>query len=213
MLAFRCGSGRQAVRPDDMSAEAHRREAKKDSESARAELQQSKAVEAQENPILVGRATPQGDVFFDSDDYQPVNDHLLRAEQLRKHARQHVAAAKVLETFEQAECKQFPPATRAACPLLGPVLEIVDVPGGVRARFAESVRVEAVVAHMRCHLAFARTRGFDTVADCPLYVRGIEIRRTSDPHAVEIVGRDATIASEIRSRAREEAVLVRAGKP
>ena len=73
------------------------------------------------------------------------------------------------------------------------------------------MRVDAVVAHMRCHLAYARTRGFDTALGCPLYVRGTEIRRARDPRAVEIVGRDATVTNEIRSRAREEALVIRAG--
>jgi hypothetical protein len=209
-LALSCGASQKAVRPDEMSAEAHRQEAQKESEAARAEVRQADAPHTRRNPVFVGRATAQGDMFFEMEDYDPRNDHLLRAEELRKHAEQHGAAAKYLETFEAAECKEFPPATRAACPLLGPLVEIADVPGGVRARFAEGVRVDAVVAHMQCHLAFAQSRGFDTVAGCPLYVRGIEIRRASGPGAVEIVGRNATVAREIRRRAREEAVLVRA---
>ena len=211
-LFIGCGANHRAVRPDEMSAAAHRQEARRESEAARGDLQEFKSSSSQRSTVHVGRATPEGGVFFDSDDYDPRNDYLLRAQQLRRHAQQHEAAARALESFEEEECKEFSPAIRAACPLLGPVVEIVDIPGGIRARFAETVRVDAVVAHMRCHLAYARTRGFDTaLLGCPLYVRGTELRRASDPRAVEIVGRDATVANEIRSRAREEALVIRAG--
>jgi hypothetical protein len=211
LVVVGCGPSREVVRPDEMSAEAHRQEARKESEAVRDEVRQSESPHARRSPVLVGRANALGDVFYGPDDYDPRTDHLLRAEELRGHAKQHEAAAKYLETFEQAECKEFPPATRAACPLLGPLVDIADIPGGVRARFAESVRVDAVVAHMHCHFAFAQSHGFETAAGCPLYVRGIEIRRASDPRAVEILGRDANTTREIRRRAREEAVVVRAG--
>ena len=212
-LAIGCGANRKAVRPDEMSAEAHRQEARKESEAARDEARRSTSPDARRTPTLVGRATAQGDVFYDSADYNPRNDHQRRAAELTKHAQQHDAAAKYLETFEQAECKAFPPATRAACPLLGPLVDIADIPGGVGVRFAEGVRVDAVVAHMRCHFAFAQAHGFETAGGCPLYVRGIDIRRATDPRTVEIIGRDAGVAREIRQRAREEAVVVRTSAP
>lgn len=209
-LGAGCGGAKQTVRPDEMSAEAHRQEANKGVTAARNELQQSNSPASQPNMAVSANSNPQG-FYYPLDMYNPKSQHLLRAQQLSKHAQQHEAAAAYLETFEQAECKEFPPATRAACPLLGPVAEIVDVPGGVRARFAEGTRVDAVVAHMRCHFAYAQSRGFDAGTTCPLDVRGIEIRATSDPRAIEIVGRDATVTNEIRSRSREEAVLVHGG--
>ncbi|HTQ76366.1 MAG TPA: hypothetical protein VMI74_18960, partial [Burkholderiales bacterium] len=49
-----------------------------------------------------------------------------------QHAHQHEALAAKLESFEQTECNEFPPATPAACPLLGPVKTLTDIPTGVR---------------------------------------------------------------------------------
>jgi hypothetical protein len=193
-----------------MSAEAHQREAAKDREAARNETQQANSPALQPNMAVTGGSNPQGYYAYPAEMYDPRSQYLARAQQLNKHAQEHEAAAASLEKFEQAECRDFPPAIRSACPLLGPVVELVDIPGGIRARFKDGVRVDAVVAHMHCHFAYAQARGFDTAAGCPLYVRGIEIRRTSDPSSVEIVGRDPAVTSEIRSRAREEAVLVHA---
>jgi hypothetical protein len=206
-----CGGGHSAVRPDQMSAEGHLQEAQKDRAASNSELQQSNSPALAPNLSSPPGSNPQA-YDYPAEAYNPKTEHLFRAQELSKHAQQHEAAAAALESFEQAECKQFPPATRAACPLLGPVVELVDVPGGVRARFAEGTRVDAVVAHMRCHFAYAQAHGFGEMAGCPLYVRGIEIRRASDPRAVEIIGRDAAVTSEIRNRAREEAVLVREGR-
>jgi hypothetical protein len=208
---FGCGGGQGAVRPDQMSAEAHQQEAAKDREGARNETQQANSPALQPNLSISGGSNPQGYYAYPAEMYDPRGQHLARAEKLSKHAQEHEAAAASLQSFEQAECKDFPPAIRSACPLLGPVVELVDIPGGIRARFKDGIQVDAVVAHMRCHFAYAQAHGFDTAVGCPLYVRGIEIRRASDAHAVEIVGRDASITNEIRSRAREEAVLVHAG--
>ena len=80
--------------------------------------------------------------------------------------------------------------------------------------FAHGTRVDAVVEHMRCHYAFARARAFVDAVSCPLYFRGVEIRRGFDPLAVEITVKDAVGIRDIRVRARDEAVFVRkAGQP
>jgi len=85
---------------------------------------------------------------------------------------------------------------------------MTDIPTGVRVEFAQGARVDAALAHMRCHLAFARARGFQTASSCPLYMKGIEIRLGLEPRTVEIVGSDAKVAHEIQKRSREEAILV-----
>lgn len=207
-----CTSSSPAVRPDQMSADAHRQSAARERQAARDEVLPSRSAASEPSISLSAGDTSQGLYAYPAEMYDPKNEHLARAKRLKTHAEEHEAAAASLEKFEQAECKDFPPVTRAACPLLGPVVELVDVPGGIRARFKDGVRVDAVLAHMRCHYAYARARGFGAAAGCPLYIRGIEIRRASDLMAVEIVARDAAVTAEIRSRAREEAVLVRAGR-
>lgn len=211
-LTVGCGGAKPSVRPDDMSAEGHLNEAKKESAEAQREIREANSPALQPNMAVSANANPEG-YYYPTDLYNPRSDHLLRAARLTKHAQEHEAAASYLASFEQAECQKFPPATRAACPLLGPVTEIVDVPGGVRTRFAEGTHLDAVVAHMRCHLAYAQSRGFDTGSGCPLYIRGVEIRTTSDPRAIEIVGPNAAVVAEIRNRSREEAVMVRGGSP
>ena len=206
-----CSSGNNAVRPDQMSADAHRQNATRERAAARNEAELAHAPPFEPNLLSSGGGNPQGYYSYTEEMYDPQNEHRTRAQVLSIHAQQHEAAAASLEKFEQAECKDFPPATRAACPLLGPAVEYVDVRGGIRVRFKEGIRVDAVVAHMRCHYAYAEAKGFGAAAGCPLYIRGIEIRRTSDPMSVEIVGRDAAVTAEIRSRAREEVVLVHPG--
>jgi hypothetical protein len=210
LLGASCSGQNQTVRPDEMSAEAHLKEADKQAAAAQREVQQANSPASQPNLAVSANSNPQG-YYYPTDMYNPKNQHLLKAQQLTKHAQAHESAAAYLASFEVAECKEFPPATRAACPLLGPVTEITDVPGGIRARFVEGTRVDAVAAHMRCHFAYAQSRGFDTGAGCPLYIRGIEIRTTNDPRALEIVGRDASVTAEIRNRSREEAVMVHGG--
>ena len=88
---------------------------------------------------------------------------------------------------------------------------IEDIPNGVRVRLVSGTQVEAVVAHMRCHYAFARARAFAENATCPLYVRGIEISPGREPGTVEIVSRDGSAVSEVRARSREEALFDKRG--
>ena len=209
-LVFGCGESNQAVRPNDTSAEAQRQQAQKESAASDRELRAANAPLPPPNMAFNGGGNPQG-YYYDLNVYNARNGHLARAQELSEHARQHEAAAASLEKFEDAECKQFPPATRSACPFLGPVTQITDLPNGVRVQLASGARADAVLAHMRCHLAFAEARGFGAAASCPLYIKGIEIRAGNEPSSIEIVSRDAKVAEQVRMRAHEEAVLVRAG--
>jgi hypothetical protein len=208
-LAFGCGQSNQTVKPSDMSAEAHRQEAQK--AAAAADREQRKADTPVPPPNLAtGGGNPEG-YYYDRSVYDASNEHLARARELGEHARQHEAAAATLEKFEQAECKQFPAATRAACPLLGPVVSITDIPRGVTVRFADGTRADAVLAHMRCHLAFAQAHGFGPAASCPLYMKGIDIRAGSDPRTIDIVSANAKTARKVQALSREEAILVQGG--
>jgi hypothetical protein len=86
------------------------------------------------------------------------------------------------------------------------VVALHNLPDGIRVELARSVPVEAVVADMRCHQAFARAHGFADNVSCPLYMRGIDIRRSEDGQAIEIRG-PRELAREIQKRTRQEAVL------
>jgi hypothetical protein len=208
-----CGGSQQTVRPDETSAEGHRQQAKREGDLAHQETNAYSPAASRPSPFRDPIAQKDSDYLYSVPVYNPTEGHLREADKHRQHARQHEAAAQYLERYEQAECKDFPPATRAACPLLGPALSIDDIPGGVRVRLTQATRVDAVVAHMRCHFAYAQSRGFDAVAGCPLYMRGIDIRRGADPLTIEITSADPSAAREIRARSREEAVFVRGGKP
>jgi len=199
------------VHPDEMSADDHRREAAKENAAARQEAAKVQTVTPPPNLAQTPGGDPEG-YFYPVNAYNPTDGHLLRAQQLQEHARQHQMAANELERFEQAECRDFPPATRAACPLLGPVVDIGDIAGGVRVRFAEGTRVDAVLAHMRCHFAYAQAHGFDKDNGCPLYIRGVSIERDNDPRSVDIVGPNQKVAAEIRVMSRAEAVVVHGKK-
>lgn len=205
-----CGQSSQAGKAPDQSAAAFHQQAARESAASDRELAAASGAPAP-NLTATGGNNPQG-FYFDANVYNTRDQHLARARALSEHAREHEALAAKLEGFEEAACKSFPPSTRAACPLLGPVKTLVDISDGVRVEFAPGTRVDAVLAHMRCHLAFAQARGFEaSAAACPLYIRGIEIRQGADPNAIEIVSTDRSVAREIQSRSRTEAVLVRAG--
>jgi len=199
--AAACTSSGKSVRPDEMSAEAHRQEAARVMQEANVE---KKAVSAPPNLALSPNGNPEGY-------YAPVNPSGPgsdpRPERLNRHAQQHLAAAAALESFEDNECNSVPPATRAACPLLGPAVAVELVNQGVRVRFSETANVPRIVSHMRCHLAYARTRGFDRVTTCALYLRGVEVVAGKDGRSVELVSRDPAVVAAIQERTSDEVVL------
>jgi hypothetical protein len=210
VMLVSCADTAPAVKPDEMSAARHREEAAREATIASREGNLYRPEAARPSPF----GDPLGkDYLYSPPLYNPTEGHLAEAEKHSQHARQHEAAAAYLERFEEVECRDFPPGSRAACPLLGPVVRIDDVPGGVRVQFKQGTRVDAVIAHMRCHYSFARARAFEEAAGCPLYLRGIEIRSALDPMAVEIVSADPKVASNIRARSREEAVFVHQDGP
>jgi hypothetical protein len=57
-----------------------------------------------------------------------------------------------------------------------------------------------MLALMRCHLAYARTRGFDRAPDCLLYLRGVEINTASDGRGIEVTSREHAVALQIVRR-------------
>jgi hypothetical protein len=200
LLGAACATGTK-VKPDDMSAAQHRSEAENERKLARENADRYDPAAARVSPMA---PSAEGGLFPASV-YNPTEGYLREADKHRAHAKQHDAAAKTLEHFEAAECGTLPEGSRAACPLIGPVTRIDDISRGVRVTFAPGTRVDAVVAHMRCHYAYARARAFDARVSCPLYMPGIRIRQAG-PLAVEILADDDKRVDELRGRSREEAV-------
>lgn len=203
--ASACSGGNQSVKPDEMSAEQHKKEAERERQVARGERAAYRP-EAERQVVIPDRGLLAGDPVTV---YNPTEDHLYAAAMHEKHAAQHAAAADFLRTFEEGECKSVPSNVRAACPLLGPVVSINDVRGGVVARFRSAEEAGTVAGRMRCHYAYARYRGFAENAACPLYVRGIDVKIGRDPTTVEIVSPDPGVEREIRLRSREEAIYAK----
>jgi len=190
-----------------MSAGQHRQEAQQERQAA-AQLDEHAPkvdLEPPPEPRMHGPAPMYG--------ADPADWHAQEAERLRAHARQHERAAQSLVRFESAECRDVPPSVRAACPLFGPLVKLEDLPDGVRATFAPGTRVDLVAAHMRCHFAYAQSRGFDEDISCPLCLRGIEIKRASAPEAIDIVSADPKVAGAVRDRSRDEASFLRHRTP
>ena len=186
----------ELVRADDMSAAQHRAEAQK---------QRDAALRA---ASLSGSDGGQPSRSSDPAAYDPADERRREAEHRAEHARQHRAAAEFLEQFEDRACLLVPSGSRAACPLLGPVVRLVEIADGIRVTFADAKRAKTVISEMLCHYAYARARHFDETISCPLYVRGIEIRQGLEPSSIEIVSRDDKTVRLIRERGREQAVFV-----
>jgi hypothetical protein len=178
-----------------MSAARHRQTA-----------QQEEGIAASET--RASEQSPSGSQSSPSEDDRK-EEHRRKADESREHARQHAAAAAYLEQFEDDACAGIPPSGRAACPLLGPLIRLGDIPGGIRATFVDASRVHPAIVEMRCHYAFARARNFEEAVHCPLYVRGIEIRPGLDPREVDIVAHDEGTVRLIRQRSRSQAIVVR----
>jgi hypothetical protein len=192
LLLLACGSG--GVRPDDMSAQAHRQEAAYERRAA--DQRDREAAQQVDNPPAGYDPSRPSQISLD-----PTSRLRAEAESRRAHAVQHEAAARDLERFEAQECTGIEPHARATCPVLGPSAARRDIPGGVRIEPPASTDPAALLALMRCQHAHAQARGFRAdAAACPLYLRGIEIRASADGKAVEIVARTEALAREIRQR-------------
>jgi hypothetical protein len=198
LLLVACRSGPQ-VNPDDLSAAGHRAEAAREYELA---AEASRPKPGPPEPTVVDR--PSGATVYQPRSDDPAELDRERAARHRAHARAHEEAAAELERFEAQECKGLLPAERFACPLLGPVSAVTDVPHGVRIRLSHPEAAPVVLARMRCHLAFARARGFERVATCPLYLRGLRLEPGPDAGEIDLLVDDPAREAELRQLTREE---------
>lgn len=156
--------------PHDMSAAEHR-------EHAAAERDEAQAHEDRYDPNASGEISTGGPFgyAYGVSVYNPTGHHTKEAAEHRAHAEAHQAAAQALEQFEHEACKDLPPETRTLCPLLGQISSADDTPQGVVITPEPDVNRDALLAHMRCHLAYAATVGFEGMDACPLYVEGVTI--------------------------------------
>jgi hypothetical protein len=211
LIAAFAGCGSQSVKPDDMSAADHRAEAARERDKARNEAATGGAGETPGPGVVAPGTTPMTRTPF----YEPHPEvaktgspHLQAAEEHSRHAGEHERAAQALEAFEDAECRAIAPEERPSCPLLHDVVRIEDTAGGVRVVFADKVDVAEVVAHIRCHLAYSRTRAFADVEDCPLYVRGVKVA-PAGMHAITLTADESETVQRIRRLSREEVLPAR----
>jgi hypothetical protein len=184
-------------RPDDMSAAAHRREAERERQIAHDHLDEYVP------ESIMTMASGREDVSHPVVIYNPTSWHLAEADRHSEHARQHEQAARDLERFEEGECREFPPETRAACPIVGGVAVARVTARGVILELAPGVPFEALAAHMRCHLAFSRARGYDANVTCPVYMKGLTIRADARARTIALEGPDAAAGREVQRRTRE----------
>jgi hypothetical protein len=184
---------------DDLTAREHRQLAA--TEQGRATVEQ-----ARYQPELSTERPSSMDHLVKGDDngtftYNPTQSHLINADRELRDAADNLAAAKRIEAFEDTACRELTPAQRAACPLLASqVLRVRHTEHGFTLLLADSTDAGATFARLSCHLAWARSVGFDRPS-CPLFVRGTQLRRVGD-HSLEFSADDPATASELQAQAR-----------
>jgi len=193
-----CG-GSQGTHPEDMSAEDHR--AMAEHERDLASEHEGHAGTGSEVDV-VAPMDPGSPFIYGTDLYDPAGRHQGQAQHHQALAAEHAAAAEALISFENAQCAQFPEATRAACPLLGTVVAVSNTDGGVEITLAQDVNRDAVLAHIRCHLAFAATAGREGMPHCPLYMPGVSVSPGASDHSVMLTIADESQVDALRARTR-----------
>lgn len=176
-----CNSPQVAV--DETTVSGHEQEAQLERKKAAA--QQAAYDPRQERHHQVPAATPQegrGTVMIT---VNPTQAHLSRAESHRKHALEHELAAIKLQAFEDAACQSLKPEERASCPTLL-TTAIEKLPQGIRLR-CEPEQVDKLVAEMRCHLAFAKARGYDSPYLCPFALQGVTAAAAPERQGVDLI--------------------------
>lgn len=197
LVVIGCRGETSGARPDDMSAEAHRRQASTHGDESRRHQRQYDPGAVR---LSSGRGRVAGESYFGTDVYNPTEVHRRHAAEHRQHAGDHQSAAEALDVFEQVECREFPAETRRLCPLLGYQATVLEIPGGVRLTFPEGTPLDAVLHHVRCHVAFARARGREGMSNCPLYVEGASASEGPSPRTVDIVTDQPGRVDEMRRR-------------
>ncbi len=212
-----CSLLRSDTAPDDLSVEDHRSRSQEHAAEARAHRERYDADE-QVTPDPERRSEQgrwardydyrgSGNYYWGAGNYNPSQRHLRIAREHEALAQTHNEAAHFLEQFEEAQCGSFPPETRVLCPLLGQLVSVEDIPGGSRVRFVEGVDLNAAIAHMRCHLAFARTQAESGMDSCPLYLKGVRVSGVESGSEVDILIEEPRDVEELRDRVKGHLIL------
>ncbi len=144
--------------------------------------------------------------------YNPTQEHQMAADTELRLAASHLAAAKKLETFEDAACKEIAPAERAACPLLGSlVVKVQHTATGFQLAMKPGADVADIYRRLNCHLSYARATGFERPS-CPLFLKGTTIRREGEG-VIEFAGETKEIATELQLQARRVLGGAKQSKP
>lgn len=189
----------EGAQPDDMSVEAHRHEAQKHERLSAEHAAEYDPQATASRERTVGNPSEQ---IYATETYNPTAHHRTTAKRHAEHAEQHRHAAQALVQFEEAHCAKFPEQTRAQCPLMGQVTAVEDIAGGARLTLAAGVPLQAMVDHMECHFAFARTEGYQGMQSCPLYLEAVSVEAEPATHSVRLTTTEADAVQPLRERSR-----------
>ncbi len=175
-------SGPQDPAAEDLTADEHEAEAEREEAAA----------EEDEN-----LATRSGSMYS-LDVYDPSDSRLALAAEHRDHAEAHRQQAEALRAFENAQCEEFPESARSACPFLLGLREIEHIDGGANIVFDDDAPIDAILDHIRCHLAFVGAQGAEGIDDCALYVPGATARK--EGNVIVLTTTEADHVAELRRR-------------
>lgn len=193
MAVAACASG--GIHPDDMSAEQHRAVASRERAEADEAAAKYDPTATRTRRVVVDPLA--GD--YDLEKYNPTDAYRTAAERHHEAAAQHLAAAKVLESFEDARCQGLAHETRAMCPLLGQVHAVRDIPDGVEVTVSPETPLDAFMAQVQCHLAFARTEARGGMDACPLFLPDVHVT-AREGNKVDFTVDDGDLVGELRRR-------------
>jgi hypothetical protein len=179
-MLLTCNSPQVAV--DETTVSGHEQQAQL--ERKKAQEQQAAYDPRQERRHELPAAGPQEGRATMLITVNPTQGHQSRAEAHRKHALEHEIAAIKLQAFEDAACQALTAAERGSCPTLI-ATAIEKLPQGIRLRCAPE-QVDKLVAEMRCHLAFAKARGYDSPYLCPFALQGVTATAAPERQGVDL---------------------------
>jgi hypothetical protein len=192
------------ARDDHMSAEDHRDAAAKDEQQASADERRYDANAPNVSPYP-GAMDPFGDPSSGGlQAYNPTGDYLQSANRHLRDAHQEFKAAAELEQFEDQACAGESREARRGCPFVTAAVRTVEeTSSGVRLHLLPKTDGTQLLHAMRCHLAFARARGFKDVPECPLYTWGVSVELADGDSVIEVRGQNGKVASQVRRAARQ----------
>ena len=62
-------------------------------------------------------------------------------------------------------------------------------------------RLQAAIAHVKCHRAFAGTQGFSGMDSCPMYVKKVNVTADAKARTVDFTVDDPDLVEDLRARA------------